>query len=517
MSAITPPAGRLLPVRLRRALRRWLPLALLIAAIAVTYFYIASAGKWVGWPTYTSYGDYLAEGFRSGHLYLARPTPPQLLAAKNPFDPINLDYWLWDASYHNGRFYLYWGPVPALVQAGVKAVLHSATTFGDQYSVFVSCTLRLIVGVLLISRMARRLFPGLPAALLGLAMLVFAYANPTPWILARGAIYESAIGGGQAFLVAGLLFAFEAVWKRDAGRPARPTLVAAGAAWSLAISCRVSLAPTVLLVALATAWLAGTRADLKLWRRIAGDLVALGVPLAITMALLLAYNKARFESWFEFGTGQQLSTMSYRGAKGYMPANLYSYLLRPLRMSCRFPFVKAPWNIDAAGFPSWLRLREGYGTAEPAAGVLIAIPWVWLGLGALPTIVRDLRRRRRAAGDAGLDQHGRATAWCLLAFLLVANISILPVMPLFIATMRYIEDISAGITLFGILGAWTLYSRVKSRPRVGPAVLALEVVVGTLTIAIGVLLGFHGYDNHFQKFNPPLWEHLVRTLSLCQS
>ena len=64
---------------------------------------------------------------------------------------------------------------------------------------FVSCTIRLLAGALLIERMARRMFAGVPAFLVALGILVFAYANPTPWLLARGAIYESAIAGGQAF------------------------------------------------------------------------------------------------------------------------------------------------------------------------------------------------------------------------------------------------------------------------------------------------------------------------------
>ena len=70
---------------------------------------------------------------------------------------------------------------------------------------------------------------------------VFAYANHTPFEIATPGIYEAAIVGAQAFLLLGLLFAFDAVWRADAERPPPAwLLLAAGASWALSIGSRVS-------------------------------------------------------------------------------------------------------------------------------------------------------------------------------------------------------------------------------------------------------------------------------------
>jgi len=503
------PAGR------RGAWRRWLPLVLLLAAIEVTYVFFISAGTMIRWPTYSIYGDYLAEGFRSGHLYLSVSPPPALIAAKNPFDGVNARLWLWDASFHGTHYYLYWGPLPSLLVAGIKALFRLHLPVGDQFSVFVSSTIRLFAGGVLIDRIARRLYRGLPVSLVVLAILVFAYGNPTPWILARGAIYESAIAGGQACLVTGMLFAFEALWRREEGASPRPLLIAAGAAWALVPACRVSVMPAVAVLMLATAVLCGARGGGG-WRRIAGDLVAISVPVVLVFIVLLLYNKARFESWFEFGIGQQLSTMNFRTQRSYIPADVYSYLLRPLRRLCLFPFAIAVWNIGAKGFPNGFHLQPGYSTSEPVAGVLHAFPWIWLGIPAALLVGHEWWRRLRGPTGGGLTQDERARVWCLVGFLAAATLPLVPVLALFIATMRYLEDIAAGMALLGTLGAFSLYFRVKERPFLRRSLLALLMVVGLYTVAIGLLLGFQGYYSHFRQHNPGLWNHLVGALSVCR-
>src|SRR5215213_3560711 len=59
----------------------------------------------------------LSEGFLRGQLSMAHKPDPQLMAMANPYDyaereKIKVPY-LWDASYLNGRYYLYFTPLPA--------------------------------------------------------------------------------------------------------------------------------------------------------------------------------------------------------------------------------------------------------------------------------------------------------------------------------------------------------------------------------------------------------------------
>ncbi|MGA9192314.1 MAG: hypothetical protein WBZ24_11315, partial [Anaerolineales bacterium] len=86
----------------------------LIWVVAVAaYAWIGSVGTWTNWPPTTSDFDLLAQGFVHGQLSLPVRTPPELLAMPDPYIMASRQYLpdLWDVSYYEGHFYLYWGPV----------------------------------------------------------------------------------------------------------------------------------------------------------------------------------------------------------------------------------------------------------------------------------------------------------------------------------------------------------------------------------------------------------------------
>ena len=93
---------------------------------------------------------------------------------------------------------------------------------------------------------------------------------------------------------------------------------------------------------------------------------------------MLVYNRARFDSFFDFGMQKQMSIMQFRTSRAYIAPNLYSYLLRPMVRSCRFPFLIAPFHLDGARIPRGVSdARPATGSGEPVAGMLIATPWIW--------------------------------------------------------------------------------------------------------------------------------------------
>ena len=240
--------------------RRTLLLLLGFAAIEAAYVFFVSAGRFTHWPTYLTFLDDQAEGFRAGHLHFAIEPPAALVAKANPFDPAWKSLWYWDASLYRGHYYLYWGPVPALLLAGWKTLFRVHAPIGDQVVVFALASLQALAGLLLIDRMHRRLFPTLSGWFVVLAAGAFAFVNPTPYNLSRAGVYEAAIVGGHAFLVTGLLFAFEAM--SAVGRQ-RSRLSLAGACWALALACRASIAPALPLLVAATCWLVAPRRNVR--------------------------------------------------------------------------------------------------------------------------------------------------------------------------------------------------------------------------------------------------------------
>jgi hypothetical protein len=506
---------------------RWLILGALFAAIVFAYVFFVSAGKLSGfpeWPTYNINFDLQADGFRSGHLYMSLAPAPELLAAEDPYSPVNSNYWARDFSLYKGHYYLYWGPAPAIFLAIVKSVLRIKGVVGDQYLCFASYVLYLLAGMLLIERMARRLFPRAPFALTILGILAYAFANPTPYLLATPGVYQTAIVAGQSFLVLGCLFAFESILPA-VRRPGlrRGALLGAGIAWALAIACRASVGPAVLVLALISLLATWRRPGEPSAPRAIGVRVRAAVwlitPIIVGVAGLLLFNKLRFESWLDFGQRYQLNDpgLRFRASLAYVWPNIYSYLLRPVVRTCHFPFAKTTWDIGLRAFPKGFVAPAGYMIAEPVAGILPQMCWSWLApLGWWAGLRLALRARRAPGGLLASDHGTRGIIWAAACFATLATLTALPWIAAFSTTMRYIADVSTGLALSGMLGAWWLHAQTRDNRARRIIVVTLIVALAGTTVVLGALLGFGGYIEHFRHFNPELMDRLEATLSVCR-
>jgi len=493
---------------------RYLGVMLLLIAVIGSYAFVGSAGKaGFPWPAYMHFYDQLAEGFRQGHLHISEDPHPDLLRQTNPYDPVHVKLWRSDLSLYRGKYYLYWGPLPALLQAGAKAALRIDHLVGDQYLVFSFFSLCMVFGSILIRRVARRAFVAIPPGLVLAGVLAFAYANPTTHLIASGGVYQAAIAGAQAFLLLGLLFGFSAVTHDASDQEPRRRLLLAGAAWGLALTCRVSVAPAVVLLGLATAWATGwARGG---WRRLLQSGIWMALPVVLSCVGLLWYNKLRFDAWFDFGTAQQLTTWKYGFSSKYVWANLYSYALRPFESACEFPQVRPGWNPGPKVLPNWVTLPEGYYINEPLVGWLRVVPIAWAGAIALVVAVLEVWRRPRRHGEPALLARRRRTyVWCVACFALLGTVTGFPSLGLYLATMRYLGDVTNGLVLLGVMGAFTLYA-YTSKPLLRRFVQASIVAGCAATAVLGLMLGYQGYTGHFKRHNPSLDARLVKALSTC--
>ena len=492
-------------------------------AIEVSYLFIITAGTFTTWSTWNTNYDLIAEGFRSGHLYIPVPPPPELLARPNPFDWSNSNLWFLDASLYKGHYYLYWAPLPALLLLAVKTVLRIKEVVGDQYVVFASYTLILIAGALVIARMARRLFPDLPAGMTLAATAALAFTTPTTFMLATPGIYQAAIAAAQAFLLLGLVFGFDAVWAASEAPPPRWRLLAAGSCWAAAIACRVSAVLPASVFVLLTAFFSSTFSSTSpaipgrlRWRRAAASACWLGGPVALTLAGLAVYNKLRFDSWTEVGVKYQLNVFPFVTSRAYLPLNIFSYLFRPVGTSCRFPFVSALYDIGARGFLQGTVFPPGYSTHEPEAGLFVTSPWTWLVLAALFFAGRGCVRWWRSPDRTiPLDQRRRTEIWCVASFAALTLLMPVVFLAAFSTTMRYLADFSTGAALLAVWGGWSMLGAVRGRWS-RRAVVALLVSLAVATVLIGLLLGVEGYDGMFKGHNHELYESLRRRLSFCR-
>jgi hypothetical protein len=118
--------------------RVWFTVLPAILLVLTAYVWLVSIGTWTKWPQTYSHYDMLAAAFRLGQLYLEKQPSPALLALPNPYDPAMLKDvpYLMDASLYRGRYYLYFGPVPALILLVAKFLIPGVVW--DLYLVFAS-------------------------------------------------------------------------------------------------------------------------------------------------------------------------------------------------------------------------------------------------------------------------------------------------------------------------------------------------------------------------------------------
>lgn len=465
--------------------------ALVVVAIVAFYVLIVSAGLPPPWPRWSAFYDAQAEGFRAGHLYALPPGPP---GAR-----------IWDYTLYQGHHYIYWGLLPAAVLAVIKGALRLSVTVGDEVVVLVTLVARLLACGLLLRRLALRMQPRPSAALVWLTFVVLALANPTPFLLARAAVYEAAIGAGSVFLFLGLAAAVEGMYApaRDERRAVR-WLAASGASFALAAASRVSLWPMAGLVTLFLAVVEGWRRRVPL-RRFPWFAARVGAPALAILLFCLELNHLRYGRYLEFGTTYQVGFVFVMGWR-FVPVNTWLNLFQPPQLSCRFPFVLAPWDASRSWTPSWVHWPDGFRATEPVTGILLGVPFVVLAFAAAVA----WNRARRAPGGIA------ASPWRVVGLCgLGAVASAVPIFTVYSVSMRYETDFLSFLLPLAAMGGWWLIGAAPSRAW-RRAALSLFVATSVVSVAIGMALGFTGYFNHFDRHNPALIKGLRKSIGVCR-
>ncbi len=480
---------------------------LLVLALSVFYAFMASSGTFRDLGRQSHYAT-MAEGFERGHLYVPRKPSRQLLQQEDPFHPSNKPAWIWDASLYDGHWYFYWGPVPALGVWAWKGLTGDGR-ISDQTLTLIFMIGRLCAGALLLLGLARTVRAREPTWLVGSAIAVFGLSSPIPFIVARPMVYEACLAAGQCFLFWGLLFAF---WGLLSPRWRTAKLALAGVCWGLAIGSRVTMVIPVPLLIVITVSLIWWRSDRRL-PRLLSNTTALGVPVALAVGGYALYNYGRFESFTEFGTSWQASLQRFTTNRVFVIPNLYSYLFAPIDWSCDFPFVRGMRRRALSPLIEWPR---DYAVFELVGGLLLLSAWCWLGLVVLyrPLAAGWVMLRRRGSGIAHrISTEDLWATLCSLAILL----SMLPVLGLWEASMRYPGDAIGGVVLATSVAAFWLRRRADAS---GNRAIRLSTrgVLGALalhTCVIGALSGVASYGDPFPTNNRALYDKLRATLSFC--
>jgi tetratricopeptide (TPR) repeat protein len=434
---------------------------------------------WAG-PAAAEPYNLVVEGFRSGHVWMAKEAPPALDAASNPYDFATYRPYLgapWgvsDLSYYRGHLYAYFGVTPAVVVFWPYRVL-TGGWLHQAFAVLLFCIVGYAASVGLAVAAWRRYFPGVGPWAGAAISLLLGSATTLPVFLVRPGLYEVSISCAFAFTMLALAALWNA-WHRPARKCA--WLAAAGAAYGLAVGARPSLlagACIIFLPAAASLWSQVRGRGSQPWIR---HFLAAFVPISAVGVALAAYNFARFGDPLQFGHVYQLSGNNVYGTKSFAVRffwdNFRLYFTAPLRWHAGFPFVWAP--ATPALTPGHLPVEFFFGTLASLPILLVAAlaPLAGLETGTA-------RERSRALG---------AMTAVLLALFLAAAV---PICCYAGATSRYLLDFIPALALLSLLGLLGLETMPRGRAPVlrvaVHAALAYSVAVGWL-LALA-LCGFY--------------------------
>lgn len=431
--------------------------------------------------------EYLVDGFLAGQTHLSRAPDPAMLALADPYDPAtNGRYRLGDATLHRGRYYLYFGPTPALL-----LMLPWKLVTGNHLPQWAATAGFALIGLgaaaLLLAGVQRRYFPLVAPVRLFLAVVLVAHVSWFPVVLRRPAFWELPIVCAVALFWWSLFF----IWKHQSVRRHAVWALAAGGTLALMPGARPTYAITAgFLLAVFALAPRGPQS----WRERAWRLWPLVGPLAAAAVALVAYNYLRFGRVLEFGQSYQLWGEDFRGKALFSATNilvnLRVYFFSLPEISPYFPFLRmAP--MPAAG---------GYLGTEEMPGIFFAMPVVILGLFA----VRHAWLMRRASASRplvivmlGAGVGGSITGIFLFCF--GGGCS------------RYIAELLAGWSLITGIG-WLAWSQRPAAP--GRSRLARIAVTGAMCWSLAcVWLASFGFHNYARLTQPGLYRALASVLN----
>jgi len=303
------------------------PFVLVFAIMIVTIAAYGYYGKIGNNNVHDRYSE-LGQAFLSGHTYL-------------DINPATGG--VGDTSLYQGKYYLYFGPVPTLLPWMLVQWL-TGVKLGERQLVFFFSALGTCCLIWLLATIAQN--ASIPQWVLPFILLPVCFGTWLPIVLRYGKFYQVSISGAYCFMAIGLL----CLWYGSSDFTKHPTWWKIGASlgFGLVVGCRLFYAMDI--VVLFIIWLFGLRKynlQRNLWEGL-----TLAMPWTLCIAGLACYNYERFGSIFETGYAYSVDgpdsyhlhyihsgVLEWRLAN--IPAHFYTYFLTPLPLS-----KLLPWNSD---------------------------------------------------------------------------------------------------------------------------------------------------------------------------
>ena len=394
---------------------------------------------------------------------------------------------LLDANLYQGKYYLYYGVVPALFFF-TPFKLITGNNLAPELAVLISVLIGYCIAIHIWHLARERYFPGLGSGGEVTAHLLLGLSTATPFLITRSSFYEIPIATGYACVMWTCLACYKAMHYKP--RYAVIRLAVGSLALGLAVGCRpnyILAFPALMVVAFMIIYQRKTPHGSISNRSV---IVAAISPGAIIGVGLATYNFARFGNPLEFGFNYGINSFFDSGATlmswRFIWPNLQWIYFTPPQLSPYFPYI----------FPVSGSFRPvGYFGNEAFHGQffsLILSIWILLGI----FLLRSTKYNARTLA--------------FIAFLAWIGCSSLQFMTLLtIRGNRHCVDFQATFMLLAIITAGLTWSRLKSK-RVTSLLWGTGLVtIATLSATCNVLGAIQQFDQ-FSNSRPATFKKLAR-------
>lgn len=320
----------------------------------------------------------LAESLSRGKVYLMDEPAEALVKMENPYDydlrnQVMAEHgqgFLWDHAYYQGKYYVYFGVVPAVLFY-LPYYLITGEELHNYQVIFIGAAMMLsgIIGI--ISRIIKRWFPetslGTWFLLSELTIVGSGFIN----ICKRPDMYTVPIVVGLGMGLLGL-WSFLCAEKAD-GSLSYGKLILGSLCTALVAGCRPQLFLIALLAIVILRKYIFSFTYLQSGQGIKSA-ASVAIPMITVAVLLMYYNYARFGSPFDFGANYNLTFNDMRN-RGFVldriPLGIWAYMFAPLKYTSTFPFAEA--NYFGTNY-------LGATISEATFGGIFAVNlFVWMG------------------------------------------------------------------------------------------------------------------------------------------
>lgn len=311
------------------------------------------------------------DALSNGKVYLEEEPSEKLVDLENPYDTTqrNSNYlqrgkdYIWDVSYYDGKYYSYFGILPALI---LLVPYHLITGKYILISIAILIFSLLTIWSLkeLIENIFERYFKDTPFKIMTFSMLILLFGSQILILNGRPRFYELAVISGLFFATTGINFLLIGIKKNDIKYK---YIFLSCLLLSLSVACR----PTMLLTSLIAlpVYVKIFIKNFKEKKNLVKSIFTICIPYILIGSLLMYYNYMRFNSIFEFGTSYQLTVNDMANLKNRfitigigIVCNLFGIPV----FTSSFPFIVTNQNV--------LSFYGYYYVEDMIGGLFILVP-----------------------------------------------------------------------------------------------------------------------------------------------